>query len=320
MQRLHLARNCIQRVWNSAKLSFRLGRPDSETTAASHIIPAQITESESEESQAKNVHNNALERLPAEIRRRILSILEYDGLKALVHASPVYHQQYLLEHQNLLCKCLEITLGGNTIVDAWAVYQSGLVDFSATRTKEIVAQFLELYQDRHSSSFHCPFSNMLTLDEVISMVNFYASIVRPLMQYYTGWALDTLTEETKNPQSHQPVSRTEETRLVPGLYHFQLYCNLFGSSYTCHSYFRVKGVEILRIFMSVYEPWEVEEMLCIDVFAKAKFNQVFNDIHWDVHEENPRLEGQHRPPTPDGAFDFDNSCQSCISCPFPLIS
>lgn len=141
-QRLHLARNCIQRVRNSAKLSFRLGRPDSETTAASHIIPAQITESKSEESRAKNVHNNALERLPAEIRRRILSILEYDGLKALVHASPVYHQQYLLEHQNLLCKCLEITLGGNTIVDAWAVYQSGLVEFSATRTKETVAQFL----------------------------------------------------------------------------------------------------------------------------------------------------------------------------------
>lgn len=70
--------------------------------------------------------------------------------------------------------------------------------------------------------------------------------------------------------------------------------------------------------MSIYEPWEVEEMLCVDVFAKAKFNQVFNDIHWDVHEENLRFEGQHRPPTPDGAFDFDNSCQSYISWPFSL--
>ena len=70
--------------------------------------------------------------------------------------------------------------------------------------------------------------------------------------------------------------------------------------------------------MSIYEPWEVEEMLCIDIFAKANLNQVFNDIHWDVHEENLRFEGQHRPPTPDGAFDFDNSCQSCISWPFSL--
>ena len=59
---------------------------------------------------------------------------------------------------------------------------------------------------------------------------------------------------------------------------------------------------------SVYdEPWEVEEMVCIYVFAKEQFNQIFNDIHWDVHQENPRFEGQDRPPTPDGAFDFDSA-------------
>ena len=68
--------------------------------------------------------------------------------------------------------------------------------------------------------------NMLTLDEIIPMVNFYISI-KSLIQCYTDWALDTLTEESKNSQSHQSLSRTEETRLVRGLYHFQLYCNLF---------------------------------------------------------------------------------------------
>lgn len=48
-------------------------------------------------------------------------------------------------------------------------------------------------------------------------------------------------------------------------------------------------------------------MVCIYVFAKGQFNQIFNDIHWDVHQENPRFEGQDRPPTPDGAFDFDSA-------------
>ena len=48
-------------------------------------------------------------------------------------------------------------------------------------------------------------------------------------------------------------------------------------------------------------------MVCIYVFAKEQFNQIFNDIHWDVHQGNPRFEGQDRPPTPDGAFDFDSA-------------
>ena len=41
--------------------------------------------------------------------------------------------------------------------------------------------------------------------------------------------------------------------------------------------------------MSIYEPWGIKEMMHINAFAKEKFNQVFNDIHWEVHEENPRF-------------------------------
>lgn len=44
----------------------------------------------------------SLEDFPAEIRRHILSMLELDELKVLVRASPVYHQQYLLDRRYLL--------------------------------------------------------------------------------------------------------------------------------------------------------------------------------------------------------------------------
>ncbi|KAB5542834.1 hypothetical protein GE09DRAFT_227349 [Coniochaeta sp. 2T2.1] len=47
----------------------------------------------------------------------------------LVHASPVLHQQYLLDRMTLLCKFLKTTLRSVTI-DAFSVYQSGLTDFS----------------------------------------------------------------------------------------------------------------------------------------------------------------------------------------------
>lgn len=66
-------------------------------------------------------------------------------------------------------------------------------------------------------------------------------------------------------------------------------------------------MEIGTIFLDLFEPWEVEEISCIYTFAKERYNQIFNDIRWNVHEENPKFEGQ-RPPTPEGAFDLDNSC------------
>lgn len=59
------------------------------------------------------------------------------------------------------------------------------------------------------------------------------------------------------------------------LYRFQLYCNLFGvSQYKVdHQWMlRFQDEDILRIFMDIYEPWEVEEIACIYAFTKEKFN------------------------------------------------
>ncbi|ODM18747.1 hypothetical protein SI65_05364 [Aspergillus cristatus] len=134
----------------------------------------------------------------------------------------------------------------------------------------------------------------------------------PLAAHYIGWAFNNLAKETKKDplQSYEPLSRTEETRLVRALYRFQLYCNLFGVShyrFRCQWMLEFDHVNILRIYLGNYEPWEVEEIACIYAFTKATFNQVFDDIRWDVHQDNPRFE-EHRPPTPQGAFNLDSGC------------
>lgn len=138
-----------------------------------------------------------LEILPAEIRRHVLFTLEYKELKALVHASPIYHQQYLLDQQRILCECLEATLGG-IIVDAYAAYQSYLIDFLDTRSPESVTNFLESYKDSRSSMYqNSSLKKLFTMDEIISMISFHFSIVIPLIRSYTGWALSNLAKETK---------------------------------------------------------------------------------------------------------------------------
>ena len=57
--------------------------------------------------------------------------------------------------------------------------------------------------------------------------------------------------------------------------------------------------------MSTYEPWGAEEFVCIHNFVAKKFDRVFDDIAWDVHEDNPKFDGQLRAPLPEGAFDLE---------------
>lgn len=254
--------------------------------------------------------NASLEDLPPEIQRQLLSILNLEDLRALVFTSPIIHQQYLQDRRYLLCKCLGTTLGG-AVVDAYAVYQSSSADFSSSRTRETVVQFLNSYQDRHSATQYLNLAKILTEDEAVSMVVFFSSIVKPLAQHYSAWALANLSSETGDSLSHEPLTETEEQRLIRGLYRFQLSCNLFGT--TCkrtslESRLGFQSVDILKIFFCIFEPWEVEEIACIYTFAREKYDQIFGTIRWDVHEKNPKFDGQ-RPPTPEGAFDFDNSCQ-----------
>lgn len=141
------------------KRCFESRRSEHKSTATPDVVPTQnaiqsnpsVQEPLPEESPAELVRIEApLKNLPAEIRRHVLFTLEYDESKALVHASPVYHQQYLLDRQRLLCTCLEANLGSIT-TDARAVYQSNLVEFSKTRTEDTITQFLGLYQDRRRS-------------------------------------------------------------------------------------------------------------------------------------------------------------------------
>ena len=71
--------------------------------------------------------------------------MEFEELKTLVRALPVYHQQYLRDCQSLLYGCLERSLGSSSI-DACAVHESGLFDFAKTRNREKINQLLESYK------------------------------------------------------------------------------------------------------------------------------------------------------------------------------
>ncbi|KAL2809184.1 hypothetical protein BJX63DRAFT_424024 [Aspergillus granulosus] len=243
--------------------------------------------------------NAALENLPPEIRRQILLAADFDGLNALVHASPVFHQQYLLDRRCILYESLKSTLG-IVFVDAYTVYQSGQVDFLRTRSTESVTRILEAYKERRSSTTQaCSLST--------------ASIISPLARRYTTWTLDNLSKESGTQVSYEPLSKPEETRVTRALYRLQLFSNLFGENHEHPFYPRLRFTwnDVLEILIFLFEPWEVEELHSVYTFAKATYNQIFDEIAWDVDESNPKFDGQ-RPPMPDGAFDLVNSRTSLL--------
>ncbi|KAE8325413.1 hypothetical protein BDV39DRAFT_206952 [Aspergillus sergii] len=322
----------MKRLLSRFKHSMRIPASISDPTPAATAgqvgsMPTPALERPQKRVDGDILHRNApVEDLPPEVRHHLLSMLELETLWALIHASPVYHQQYLSARTCLLCSGLQTTLRSATI-DAWAVYRSRLVDFSHSRTTEKVNMFLQSYQDQRDSSLYSVPSEMANVDQLVDLAAFYFSIVKPLAQYYTSWTLGNLATETDKPRSDEPLSKMEETRLIRALYRFQLCCNLFGVG--CHKSSQIQrlsvdSVEIGTIFLDLFEPWEVEEISCIYTFAKERYNQIFNDIRWEVHEENPKFEGQ-RPPTPEGAFDLDNSwirdslLKGTISCGLDLL-
>jgi len=254
-----------------------------------------------------------MEELPPELRLQILSILDLDRLSALVRTSSAFYREYRLSRRLILSKCLHVTLRSVT-VDAYAVCQSSSDEFASTRTRDKVTQFIYSYEDWRAPAYDSHFNEYLTENEAISMATFHSSVIKPLVRCYVDWTLTNLSEETEGSPDHEPLSKTEEIRLLRALYRFQLCCNLFGAGRLRASRSfrllspRFQPVDILKLFICLFEPWEVEEIACIYAFAREKYDLVFEDISWDVNEQNPKFEG-HRPPTPDGAFDFDNSCR-----------
>lgn len=253
-------------------------------------------------------HGSRLESMPVEIRRQILSVSDLSCLKALIHASPVLHRQYLLDRKSLLAGGIESTLGSVSI-DAYAIQKSvheasdsvshftGLLETWRTNIKQRSSQYLKLAGDA-------------TEDEITSLVSIYFRKIVPVTKLFAEQALDELANQTMTRKDPE-LSMIEWQRCVSATYRFQLLCRVAGPPTS-----EVASDNARFLFQSL-EPWEVEELYAFYQFAEGVYDKIFDRIRVDLHPENPRFADQDRPPTPDGAFELDNSCKLVI--PFPQI-
>ncbi|KAJ5116953.1 hypothetical protein N7456_001301 [Penicillium angulare] len=261
-----------------------------------------------------------LEALPPELRRHLLTMMEFNVLKALVHASPVYHEQYLLDRQWLLGQCVEKLLGCVNI-EASLVCQSSTASFAQTRTRESITLVLESYKHLQGLANFSFIEESLPLDDIIWILLFHTSIVVPLANRYSAWALDNLAKKDEVNEANSSLvdasdslSQSEETRIIRALYRLQLWCNLFGigphKEIDKPFYSGYSSIDLLTIHASHFEPWEIEEMHCVYLYSETIYRQIFDQIHWDVNERNPKFDAIRKDDDPEGSFDLDSNANT----------
>lgn len=237
-----------------------------------------------------------LEDLPAEIRRLvILSLANLEDLANLIRASPRYHAQYLVDRETFLRHSLVQTLGTNTLVDAFSCRESRIRLILQSRSLQRIGQFFSEYALwKAVPSDVIPRINLAELTRIAS---FYLSVVRPLVYYFFGTFFANLKSLQVNTVQHGPprkISATERSRILRALYRFQLYCHAFGYikrpiNGEAPGQVDFDRAELVRKISCIFEPWEIEEISCIDALTEAKYATLFSELGWTFKGDKPNL-------------------------------
>lgn len=265
---------------------------DSESKPVTLIPLVREVSTDQVKTRARNYgpRRDKLQSLPPEVRRHLLSLLDLPQLRRLVHTSPVYHQQYLHDRHYLLSSSIEVTLSG-VKADAYAVY--------ILSQHSMGPKALALLYDIYTQPSRLPLRRF-TEEEYISMAGLYFSIGR-IVERFSYWLLDDVAGLTSQPQ--QELTVMETLRITRACYRFEILSRLAAPG--DHRRSLNEKEDGIISFFNVIEPWEVEEILSFCQFTENIYDSIFNDVEDDLYPNNPRFDGQPRPPTPDGVFEPD---------------
>lgn len=143
--------------------------------------PIDVTRESSPASKLRGLPR--LESLPPEVRRHLLSVLDLPLLKALVRASPTFHQQYLYDRKYILRRSIKNTFGSAEL--------SVCVLDQAPVMRRDRAAFLNWYSEQTSGQR----TRQLTEDQAQDITAYYFRFVKPVSESYSRVILDDLFGE-----------------------------------------------------------------------------------------------------------------------------
>lgn len=228
----------------------------------------------------------SLETLPMELQRLILSkVSTLQSLSAIVHASPQLHLIYAEDRMYILRLVLAETLG-EVFIDAIGAYRSGTTSFQNCLTEPLLWSFVGELKQKYTAL--ADWTTELSFDDLVHLFRFHESVIEPLTERYTSWALASLPRSQEVGDGHQTLSNTERLRIQRAMYRLQIFCHLCRSSDKSRTYHFESHVDRLRVLL-IFQPWEVEEILNIHAFAQDLYGVIYRQVAFDLNElPNPR--------------------------------
>lgn len=251
-----------------------------------------------------------IENLPVEIQRQIIfCIPSLASLGAIIRASPVFYSLFQSEPRNFIANCLKLGLG-DAFLDA-STAQAAMQDefqrqrrdaMKMRREPSVVWPFLESYRKKVEELPCNAWIHSISLPGAVQMATFHTSTVGPLVEQYASWALGNIGTS----DNLTPLSTTERMRIQRALYRFQIVCDVFGNRLKDDnlSTNRPRHLGCLR-FLTSYEPWEIEEILCINTFVQEQYEHRLSEVSDDLNPNNDRLSSHSPLGGPEDAFDLD---------------
>lgn len=226
-----------------------------------------------------------LDGLLPEIQLQVLrNLSDLDDLHAAICASPPLHKCYLTARHGLLYHHLSKTFRSHRVfVDAFAAYKLGILRESTSEDKvklleEFMDTYLKLRSDPESFKAAC------TVDDLAGIARFYSSIVRSVLL----WLLHQWGRQEAKDYSGVSASVTERTRMMRGLYHFEMWCSYYGlGSITARLLPTTTNADMLRFLNKYLQPWEIEELSCIYCEIRFYYRQLLRFPSGTVNRIDP---------------------------------
>lgn len=199
----------------------------------------------------KDADSPTLEGLPPELRTALLlNMPDLATLSRLVHASPVFHAQYLLDRKSIVFHAILEQMTEDVFFDVYAAFKSHPSRIGPPRGPNTnVTDFLNLYLAWRSTCLTTrPTPDTYSFQEICSMASFHQSTVCPTASYFVSWMLANFRSGPA-PPSAQPLGGEEtltrtEKRVMRACYRFEVFCHLFCDSH----YEKFIGMDINELF------------------------------------------------------------------------
>ena len=244
----------------------------------------------------------SLERLPTEIQSAILlNIRDVVSLKTLIRASPTYHNAYLSQRHAILKQVLSNSIHPDVLYDAYsAVHSNKTISSNVEDRAAKVDAFLSEYE-RNRDGWTPP--EQLDLESVSRLARLQLQV-----QHATEDLCQVVFSShpfTGEPLGHgEQLSLHEIRRFCRAFYHFEIFCNLFrqrrdmtvednlrhASNEDEETVSEMDFIEKSSQFLSLFNPWEVEELACVRDFLYNYYRRMLHRFEPDLRERNPHLD------------------------------